>query len=42
MLVEKSADDDELEEDELDLDQLDSASMGGARFDQIVKRIKGI
>jgi CRP/FNR family transcriptional regulator, cyclic AMP receptor protein len=31
-----------LEEDELDLDQLDSASMGGARFDQIIKRLKGV
>lgn len=35
-------DDDALEDDELDLDQLDSASMGGARFDQIIKRLKGI
>jgi len=32
---------DELDEDELDLDQLDSASMGGARFDQLIKRLKG-
>ena len=39
--VDESADDNALAEDEMDLDELDSASMGGARFDQIIKRLKG-
>lgn len=41
--VDESAhDEDVLEDDEMDLDELDSASMGGARFDQIIKRLKGV
>ncbi len=40
--VDESAQEDALGEDEMDLDELDSASMGGARFDQIIKRLKGV
>lgn len=37
-----SGESDMLEDDELDLDQLSSASKGGIRFDQMLKRLKGL
>ena len=35
-----SPDEEQMDEDELDLDELDHATMGGARFDQILRQLK--